>query len=169
MKAALQLQDYQEYIPGEEIYSQIALSSYSNECYDICSKAFIKLEALGSQQNWTAFTDWQTDGGGDSSGEVPEERRVQYEELAVRVFSSNPPNGKGGNVAKVDCKFCGEVIADYSTSCSKCHTKFAACVASGKPISDPKQQWVCKQCRHYAIREEVNSYTNCPLCHFKIN
>lgn len=175
MKAALHLQDYEEYVSCEEIYSMIALTSYANKCYDICSKAFIKLEALNSGQHWNTWSSLQDSSGQIDdwrpSSEVPEERRVLYEMLAVRIFSSNPPNESkvtAGLTPKLDCKFCGETIADHNTSCPKCHTKFPACVATGKPIMDPRQQWLCKQCAHTAIKHEVSSFNNCPLCHFKI-
>lgn len=171
MKAALHLQNYKEFLSTEQIYSLIALTSYSNKCFDVCSKAFIKLEAIGDRESesnvWTKISEncneqfWQES--------VKHQNRIRYEELAVSIFLSNPPSeNKQDLVVKIDCKFCGTKIPDYSVDCYKCHTKFLSCVASGKPIMDPRQQWACKQCGHNAIKTEISSYSNCPLCHYKI-
>ncbi|XP_046911602.2 intraflagellar transport protein Oseg4 isoform X2 [Dermatophagoides farinae] len=50
MNCALHLQDYEEYLTVQQIYSLLALAAYANKCYDICSKAFIKLESIDNEQ-----------------------------------------------------------------------------------------------------------------------
>lgn len=171
MKAALQLQDYEEFLSKEEIYSLIALTSYCCKCFSVCSKAFIKLEAMRTdnrEPNWNASVllgepeeeDWQ-------KGDISPERREKYEKLAVDIFGTNSPNDTSVASAKVECKFCGTAIADYSTSCSQCNARFPACVASGKSIHDSRQ-WSCKQCAHQAIKTEIQQFNNCPLCHFRV-
>lgn len=182
MKAALHLQNYEEFLKTEEIYTLIALASYSNKCFDICSKAFIKLEAISGDDRRSELDAWTRIGDFDGpkiQEAIPEQRRAKYEQLAVDIFLSNPPPNelkqthqaeqrRQQQQLKIDCKFCGVSIAEYSTACPKCHTKFEPCVASGKSITDPRQQWICKQCTHHAIRNEITPFTNCPLCHSKI-
>ena len=174
MKTALHLQDYEEFLTNEEIYSLIALTSYSCKCYSVCSNAFIKLEAISTdskEPSWNAAVligepeprEW-------AKSKISQESREKYDRLAVDIFGANPPNEQSvGSVVKVDCKFCGTSIPDFSTSCGKCSTKFLPCIASGKSILDSRQQWVCKQCAHQAIKTEIKQFNNCPLCHFRID
>lgn len=174
MKAALHLQEFEDIIPYEEIYCLIALTSHNNKSYQICSKAFIKLE--GVMEAATQVDYWLEDlnisrqhKNTTTSNSIPEDRQQQYEKLAMQIFSANSLNdSRPESETKVDCKFCGTMIADYSIRCSNCRIKFAPCIASGRSILDPKQQWTCKQCLHHAIKTEIKSFINCPLCHYKI-
>lgn len=63
---ALVLRDYEDYIPPQQIYSLLALSSAVCESYGWCSKAFIRLESL--------------DG-------VDEEETQQYGNTALEIFT----------------------------------------------------------------------------------
>lgn len=176
MKTALHLQDYEEFLSDEEIYSLIALASYSCKCFSVCSRAFIKLEAMSSDRrepNWNASV---LIGEADSEDmdrvHVSEDQREKYEKLAIDIFGVNAPNGQSeeeGSQVRVECKFCGSSIPDYSICCAQCNTKFVACIVSGKSIMDSRQQWTCKQCNHQAIKTEIKQYNNCPLCHFRID
>ena len=172
MKTALHLQDYEEFLSIEQIYSLIALASYSCNCFQVCSKAFIKLEAInncGRELSWDAAI---LLGGPDrpERSQVSQEKREMYEKLAVDIFSKNPLNEQQLSIiTKVECKFCGSSIPDYSTSCVRCNTKFLPCIASGKSIMDSRLQWTCKRCAHQAIKSEIMQYNNCPLCHFHID
>lgn len=170
MKCALHLQNYEEFLTNEQIYSMIALCGYGNRCYDICSKAFIKLESIGQEQKWNSWIDDLFDTKENIIEEIiTEDKRNQYEQLAVEIFLKNPPNDQHSNVdEKINCKFCGESISEYSITCGKCHSKFIACVATGKSIINSDKDWICKRCGHHAIANEINSYNNCPLCHFNI-
>lgn len=44
MKTALWLIEYEKELNTKEVYSLVALSSYYNNCFKECSKAFVKLE-----------------------------------------------------------------------------------------------------------------------------
>ncbi len=175
MKTALHLQDYEEFLSNEEIYSLIALASYSCKSFSVCSKAFIKLEAMSTdsrEPNWNASV---LIGEPDSEDldrvDISQEQREKYEKLAIEIFGVNSPNEqeRQGTEMTVECKFCGTSIPDYSISCRQCSTKFLPCIVSGKSILDSRHQWTCKQCAHQAIKTEIKQYNNCPLCHFRID
>lgn len=174
MKAALHLQEFEDIIPYEEIYCLIALTSHNNKSFHICSKAFIKLEGM-TEAN-TQIDYWLRDLNittqhkfSNDTHNIPEERQHKYEQLAMQIFSTNSlSETRPESEVKIDCKFCGTMIADHSIRCANCRIKFAPCIASGRSIFDPKQQWTCKQCLHHAIKTEMKSFINCPLCHYKI-
>jgi WD repeat-containing protein 35 len=46
MKTALRLQEYEELLDAETVFSLIALTSGCSRAFATCSKAFIKLEAI---------------------------------------------------------------------------------------------------------------------------
>lgn len=46
MATAYKLQDYQDILDEEMIFSILALASAANKCYGVCSKAFTRLESL---------------------------------------------------------------------------------------------------------------------------
>ena len=143
MKTALHLRDYEDFIDSEEIYCLLALSSCANKCFSIASKAFIKLE---------------------SSEVIADDRRQQYEELAIAIFSKNPPKDSR-NATKSECTHCETMISDWLTVCPSCHMKFSICVASGRPIMDSSQQWTCSRCSHHAYKADLVTFNNCPNCH----
>ncbi|PKU37548.1 wd repeat-containing protein hypothetical protein [Limosa lapponica baueri] len=70
LKTALHLRDYEDIIPAVEIYSLLALCACANRAFDICSKAFVKLESLET---------------------LKPEQRQQYEELALEIFTRHCP------------------------------------------------------------------------------
>ncbi|NXQ88879.1 WDR35 protein, partial [Nyctibius grandis] len=70
LKTALHLQDYEDIIPAVEIYSLLALCACANRAFDICSKAFVKLESLET---------------------LRPEQRQQYEDLALEIFTRQCP------------------------------------------------------------------------------
>ena len=141
MKTSLLLIDYEQYIDTIQIYSLIALTSALNRNFSICSKAFIKLELVGD-----------------------DEENV-YKKFASEIFSKYPPK-LPANPNKIDCPFCETKNYDFNTSCSNCETKFKnICIASGRLILDPNDCWTCKCCKHSAIKSDLISYHNCPLCH----
>ncbi|OTF81489.1 hypothetical protein BLA29_000177 [Euroglyphus maynei] len=174
MNCALHLQDYEEYLTVEQIYSLLALAAYANKCYDICSKAFIKLESIENEQS--TWNSWINDlfNVGDGQTRMDEEkrrttRRKRYEQMAIKIFQKHSPDDEIRHDNNVACKFCRQSIPEYSAICPKCQTRFHACVASGKSIIvDKGKNWTCKRCRHHAIEEEIVSFKNCPLCHVKI-
>ncbi|CAG2104311.1 unnamed protein product [Medioppia subpectinata] len=143
MKTALHLRDFEDFIDAEEIYCLLGLASAANKAFSICSKAFIKLESLES---------------------IAEERRQLYEELAIQIFSANPPKD-WRSAAKSECTACETMISDWLTVCPSCHMKFSICVASGRPIMDSTKQWTCGRCGHHAYKADLVTFNNCPLCH----
>jgi len=64
------LRDYEDIIPAVEIYSLLALCACANRAFDICSKAFVKLESLET---------------------LRPEQRQQYEDLALEIFTRHCP------------------------------------------------------------------------------
>lgn len=87
---ALQLRDYEDVSSVEDIYSLLALSSCADRSFGTCSKAFIKLESLET---------------------IPEERRIEYEELAVTIFSQHEPHDT--KVDRIDCYVCDAMILPW--------------------------------------------------------
>ena len=73
MKTAMRLIEYEKELSTKEVYSIVALACYFNQCYRECSRAFVKLERLED------FT---------------QKDREQYEQLAMQLFSRNPPVDK---------------------------------------------------------------------------
>lgn len=102
---SLRLRDYEDVIDVEDIYCLMALTSCADRSFGTCSKAFIKLESLEA---------------------IPEQRRLEYEELAVNIFSQHEPHDL--RVDRVDCYVCEAMIPASSGSCSNCGTHFAPCV-----------------------------------------
>ncbi|XP_075606665.1 WD repeat-containing protein 35 isoform X2 [Balearica regulorum gibbericeps] len=70
LKTALHLRDYEDIIPAVEIYSLLALCACANRAFDICSKAFVKLESLET---------------------LRPEQRQRYEDLALEIFTRHCP------------------------------------------------------------------------------
>lgn len=65
-KTSMALMNYEDILKSKNIYSLIALCACGNGSYNIASKAFIKLE---------------------SSNEIPERERKDFEALAFQIFS----------------------------------------------------------------------------------
>ncbi|NXA51529.1 WDR35 protein, partial [Nothocercus julius] len=110
LKTALHLQDYEDIIPAVEIYSLLALCACVHRTFDICSKAFVKLESLETL--------------------IPEQRQ-QYEDLALEIFTKHCPkyNKKSelhdvlesGDEKLPICVATGEPIVEYRFwMCSVC-------------------------------------------------
>lgn len=102
---SLRLRDYEDVIDVEDIYCLMALTSCADRSFGTCSKAFIKLESLEA---------------------IPEQRRLEYEELAVNIFSQHEPHDLRAD--RVDCYVCEALIPASCGSCSNCGTHFTPCV-----------------------------------------
>lgn len=144
MKTSLYLTRFEIYIDPVEIHSLLALSSCACRQFSVCSRAFMRLEALADPQS--------------------EERRA-YQKLALELFSRYPPTESQGKTA--NCTGCDKIISDYDFSCSHCEAKFPVCIASGRPMI-AYQFWLCPVCKQRAYEEEIHSYKFCPLCHAQI-
>lgn len=143
---SLRLREYEDVLDPEEIYTLLALASCADRSFGTCSKAFIKLESLES---------------------IPEQRRQEYEELAVSIFSKHDPKDDN-RMEQMVCYTCESIISDYFTSCSSCGTHLPACIASGQSIPNPTEAWQCTGCHHVANRLDVATRKTCPLCHTTI-
>ncbi|XP_071440698.1 WD repeat-containing protein 35 [Hetaerina americana] len=142
LKTSLLLKDYEEFLDMETVHCLIALSSCGSEAYEICSKAFIKLEALPN---------------------LTDEQREKYEDLALEIFMKHAP--KDNKIKHVDCHNCGSRISDRLSFCPSCKDCFGACIASGRPLIHTAAQWTCTVCHHHAFQQEMNSRMSCPLCY----
>lgn len=87
---ALQLRDYEDVLNVEDIYCLLALTSCADRSFGTCSRAFIKLESLDT---------------------IPEQRRIEYEELAVNIFSQHEPQDMRSD--RIDCYVCNAMIPSW--------------------------------------------------------
>jgi len=162
MKTAIRLQEYEDILDIQTIYSLIALTTYYNKFFMQCSKAFIKLEA---------------------SGDVPEEMQKKFGDLALRIFTRNPPRDPSARM--MPCPKCHARMHDWCINCPECNHRMQFCVASGRSIfpedktgagvlEDPhlavgdSRVQSCKSCRHKMYSAEVRKLRNCPLCHSRL-
>ncbi|XP_055386233.1 WD repeat-containing protein 35 [Condylostylus longicornis] len=142
---AVRLREYEDILSIEDIYSILALASCADRSFGTCSKAFIKLESLTN---------------------VTEKVLTEYEDLAVSIFSKNEPYDNETDL--ITCYMCAATMPDSSPSCSTCGIHFPACVASGRPITQPIEAWKCNTCHHSAFPIEILDRKSCPLCHSAI-
>lgn len=84
---SLRLRDFEDVLNVEDIYTLLALASSADRSFGTCSKAFIKLESLE---------------------QIPEQRRMEYEELAVNIFSQHDPNDNRSD--RNDCFVCDVLV-----------------------------------------------------------
>lgn len=84
---ALRLRDFEDVLDVEDIYTLLALASCADRSFGTCSKAFIKLESLES---------------------IPEHRRMEYEELAVNIFSKHEPHDNRSD--RNECFVCDALV-----------------------------------------------------------
>jgi len=76
MRTSIRLAEFEDILNAKDIYSLIALTSFHNRHYGICSRAFIKLETLPPS---------------DAHDDYPD--RIQT--LAVKIFTEFPPYDPG--------------------------------------------------------------------------
>mmetsp|Transcript_20542 Transcript_20542/g.58181 ORF Transcript_20542/g.58181 Transcript_20542/m.58181 type:complete len:1228 (-) Transcript_20542:92-3775(-) len=165
MKTALRLADYEDILDTQTIYSIIALTTYYMKYFLQCSKAFIKLEA---------------------SPDISEEMRTKFSDLALRIFTRNPPRDPRGR--EIPCPKCNTKMHDYCVFCPSCNYRLPFCVASGRSIfpeeraggmhapedaagvlGGPSGVTKCRCCRHRMYTSEVRKLRNCPLCHSRLD
>lgn len=87
---SLRLRVYEDILDVEDVYGLLALTSSAARLFGTCSKAFIKLESLES---------------------IPEQRRQEYEELAVNIFSKYDPSDS--RMERVHCSTCEALIESW--------------------------------------------------------
>jgi len=142
MKTSLRLSAYEDVLNPKDIYSLIALTTFYNQHYQQCSKAFIRLESLTN---------------------TPPETLGMYEKLALEIFTENPPNDK--KTRNQTCPNCGGAVKDWFNRCPSCDQKFYACTVTGRALVGNHGTIKCKVCKHSAYYQELSGLNNCPLCH----
>jgi len=110
MKTAMRLVEYEKELGTKEVYQLIALTSYFNQAFRQCSRAFVKLERLE---------------------ELTQKERESFEQLAINLFAKNTPvDGprQEFNCPKRECK---ATITEFDINCKECGSHFSPCIASG--------------------------------------
>lgn len=87
---ALRLREYEDVLNVETVYSLLALASCADRSFGTASKAFIKLESLEL---------------------ITEAKRMEYEELAINIFSKHEP--VDNRVDRLDCFTCEGLVPDW--------------------------------------------------------
>lgn len=147
MCCAVRCTEYEDILDTLSIYSLLALAAYYNKFYNLCSKAFIRLE---------------------NSKDIPENDRKKYARLAVSIFTKHSPVDPSTRVQS--CPKCQGSMQEWQSNCSHCSHQLSACVISGRPIFTSRgasgtETGSCKGCRRRYYISEVGSLQNCPLCH----
>ena len=147
-KTVMRLTLYEKEIGTEEVYRLIALCSYLNKCFKICSNALCILKNLES---------------------INIHRRIKYKELADSIFLKFGPKNINEKFFVCPNKDCKQLVSEYEVYCKNCGNNFSGCVLSGASIFD-HHYFKCKQCHHKTKKSEVkrNPINNCPLCHVSL-
>lgn len=164
LRTSLRLADYEDILDMQTIYSIIALTTYYNKFFLQCSKAFIKLEA---------------------SNDISEDMRAKFSDLALRIFTRNPPRDPSSGIRTMPCPKCSNRMQDWNISCPSCSYRLPFCIASGRTIfpeerigggpslgihTDRTTDVIkCRCCRHRMYIAEVRKFRNCPLCHSRLD
>lgn len=108
--------------------------------------------------------------GADSSSQAAATSSViasgkprKFAELAVRIFTQNPPVDPSNN-ERIKCFKCQAPNKDWASHCQKCNVQFHSCMVTGKAVM-PTTGWQCRSCRHRALEADVRPFKFCPLCH----
>jgi len=144
MRTALRLREYETVLPAAEVYALIALTAFYGKYYAQCSKAFIRLQAMGEK-------------------ELPPHKREAIDQLALDIFTKYQPNDPA--TRRFGCPSCGASCKDYDTRCGACGTAFSCCVFSGRSILDLSEAGSCKACKRRFLLVEAQQKQNCALCH----
>ena len=148
-KTSMRLSLYEKELGSEEVYRLIALCSYLNKSFAICSYALSALEKLNTINKY---------------------RKLKYEELAKSIFIKYEPKNIDEKFFKCPNNDCKQPVSEYDIYCKICGINFSGCVLTGASILD-HHYFKCKQCHHRTKKNEVKKSTigNCPLCHFCFN
>ena len=148
-KTSIRLTLYEKELGSEIVYRLIALCSYLNKSFAICSNALCTLEKLTSVNKY---------------------RQDKYEKLAKSIFVQYEPKNVDEKFFKCPNNECKQAVSEYDIYCKNCGMNFNGCVLTGASIFD-HHYFKCKQCHHRTKKSEVKKSTigNCPLCHFSLN
>ncbi|KAJ8610815.1 hypothetical protein CTAYLR_006449 [Chrysophaeum taylorii] len=110
--SGIRLAEYEDIIPKRDIYSLVAIAALHAQDWNVCSRAFMKLETL--------------DG-------ISKEDQEKYEDLAIKIFTEHPPNRKKKNLPEcysecfemgtpyAACTMTGQAVMDSRTlMCRTC-------------------------------------------------
>ncbi|XP_050539955.1 WD repeat-containing protein 35 isoform X2 [Daktulosphaira vitifoliae] len=136
MWTSLALRNYEDLLNIEQIYSIIALSAIGSSCYNITSRAMMKLETLDSKNNYNC--------------------------LSLNMFSKYTPEDTKSPFYQ--CYSCSNKCSAWSIKCPKCKIKPEYNIATGQPLTDVKSAWCCRQCKRFATLNEMELLKHCPLC-----
>jgi WD repeat-containing protein 35 len=147
-KTVMRLTLYEKELGSEEVYRLIALCSYLNKCFKICSYALCILQNLES---------------------IDKFRRLKYKELAESIFLKFGPKNIDEKFFKCPNEECKQLVSEYDIYCKNCGNTFSGCVLTGASIFD-HHYFKCKQCHHKTKKSEVKKkpINNCPLCHISL-
>ena len=148
-KTSIRLTLYEKELGSEEVYRLIALCSYLNKSFAICSNALCTLEKLNAVNKF---------------------RQDKYEKLAKSIFVQYEPKNVDEKFFKCPNNECKQAVSEYDIYCKNCGMNFSGCVLTGASILD-HHYFKCKQCHHRTKKSEVKKSTigNCPLCHCTLN
>jgi len=160
MRTAMRLTEYEDVLDPRAVHSLIALAAYYNGFFGQCSRAFIRLEQLGTREDEAGVGVTNT-----SHAPVSEAERTAFSELAMSIFVQHSPSDPG--VRTYSCPKCSTMVQPWATGCMSCGSRFDPCVMSGRPVLE-KQYLRCKQCKHKMLRSELRGRRFCGLCHFAL-
>ncbi|XP_026325281.1 WD repeat-containing protein 35 [Hyposmocoma kahamanoa] len=123
-----------------QVWCIIAFVAVQARSFELCSRAFIKLEAH--------------DPGA-------------FENLAIEIFTRCKPKDAKGN--KMDCPNCQAGIPEWSAVCPSCATQFPGCAVSARPLVAPHAVWTCTTCASRAQHHELVLRHSCPMCHAQLS
>ncbi|KAL4706027.1 hypothetical protein ACJJTC_014249 [Scirpophaga incertulas] len=124
----------------EQAWCTIASIAIQARAFDLCSKAFIKLEGLKPQV---------------------------FEPLAVECFTRYKP--KDLKMIKIDCPNCQMSMPEWMASCPGCGTTLSGCAVSGRALLTAHAVWSCTTCGTFAQQHELVLRHSCPMCHVQLD
>jgi len=145
LTAARVFDDYMDVIGETKAASLLAICGFKSRFFGQCSKAFTVLE---------------------HSDSLKEHQKSQFTELAIQIFTQNPPKDPASK-EMCACSKCGHAFSPLLSQCPECGERVKICVMTGRPILEEKS-WDCQHCKHSVIDENVEELIVCPLCHHKI-
>ncbi|XP_063358520.1 WD repeat-containing protein 35 [Cydia amplana] len=119
-----------------QVWCTIASIAVEARAFELCSKAFIKLEAIDPDN---------------------------FEKLAIEIFTRCKPKDVKGN--KIDCPNCNAAIPEWKAACPSCDTVFPGCAVSARALAAPRAVWACAACGARALQHELVLRHSCPMCH----
>lgn len=137
--------DYSDVVGEARAASLLALAGLKTHFFGQCSRAMTTLE---------------------HSDEIPQSQREKFEDLAIDIFTRNPPTDQG-DLGVVQCPKCSGVVSNLQSQCPECGERMRVCTYTARLI-DGSNYWECKYCKHYVMIDIVDELSVCPLCHHNV-